>query len=451
MSLQAAPEDRAVPDAPEKKGLLARLLGPLTGRFRRGKGKAAEDADFVDEPPAETGPAEAEALGDDYAGDSDEAAPPRREGAKHKLMRFFRLIGLILWPPFLRGDLSTVSRRLLVTLWTLLLLALTAGGGWVVITGQSLVTLPGSEVVIGVGKLALPPEAKLAPEQKPAEQAPKAEPENGFLPSGLLVAPDPALVDNSPFGPMPKIAADGRQPWRAYARPFTDPPDRPRLALVLSGVGLNEALTAKAGELLPGAVTFAFSPYAPNLIAQVERARTQGHEVLIQMPMEPFDYPVSDPGPHTLLTSLTEQENARRLEWLLTRVTGYVGFTNHMGAKFTSSPDHMRFLSGALKQRGLMFVDARTAPRSVAGRILRESGGVYAISNRQIDQQVTAPVIESRLDELERLARTHGVAVGFAQPYPITLDRLVAWSQTLGSKSFVLAPVSAVVNRQTPE
>jgi len=456
MSLQAAPEDRAVPDTPEKKGLMARLLGLL--KFGRRKKAASETEEMLEEaatamaePPAADGdiPADAAPDGMDAA-----AAEPVvvRQGAKHKLMRVLRFFGLILWPPFLRGDLTTVNRRLLTAAWSLLLIAAGIGGGWLIITGQSLTTLPGSEVVIAVGKLALPPEARLAPDQKPADQAQKAAMDQvGRLPSGLLIAPDPALVEAAPGGQMPKIGADGRQPWRAYARPFEEAADRPRLALVLGNLGLNEALTAKAAEILPPAVTFAFSPYAPNLAVQIENARRIGHEVLLQLPMEPFEYPANDPGPYTLLTTLTDQENARRLDWLLTRATGYIGFTNYLGGKFTSSPEHMKFVGQALKQRGLMFVDARTAPRSVAGRVLREGGGVYAISNRQIDQQVTAPVIESRLDELERLARAQGVAVGYAAPYPVTLDRLVAWSKTLGTKSFVLAPVSAVVNRQTPE
>src|SRR3546814_7206693 len=81
-----------------------------------------------------------------------------------------------------------------------------------------------------------------------------------------------------------------------------------------------------------------------------------------------------------------------------------------------------------------MFVDIRTAPKSVAARVVREAGGVYAYSNRQIDQQPVGDLIEARLEELERTARVGGVAVGSARPYPITLDRLLAWTGTLNAK-----------------
>ena len=57
----------------------------------------------------------------------------------------------------------------------------------------------------------------------------------------------------------------------------------------------------------------------------VARARGEGHEVLLQVPMEPFDYPDNDPGPQTLLTSLDAGQNIDRLHWLMSRFQGYVG------------------------------------------------------------------------------------------------------------------------------
>ena len=67
----------------------------------------------------------------------------------------------------------------------------------------------------------------------------------------------------------------------------------------------------------------------------VERARTEDHEVLLQAPMEPFDYPDNDPGPQTLLTSLTPDQNIDRLHWQMSRFQGYVGILSYMGARFT--------------------------------------------------------------------------------------------------------------------
>ncbi len=440
-----------------KPGLLKRLFG--RGKAKRQAAMAAEAGDDAGDDAGDllqdaSDPTRIDEDADlvrSINGGEDEiaatpAAPPRREGFKHKLTRY---LGYVFWPPFLRGDLRTVNRRLLLAAWTGVLLMLAGAGGWLVTTGQSLTALPGSEVVIGVTRLTLPPEARLAPEQKQSRAAAPAE--VGRLPSGLLIAPDPALAERVPRGLVPKIGADGRQPWSAYARPYDAPADRPRIAIVLHNLGLNPQLSLLAAERLAPEISFAFNPYAQGLDKQIERTRSVGHEVLLNLPMEPFDYPSSDPGPYTLLTSLNEDENVRRLDWALARAPGYIGFTNLMGGKYTSSPEHMKLIAGTLKARGLMFVDARTAPKSVAARIVREAGGVYAFSNRQIDQLPTAELIDARLEELERTARVSGVAVGSAQPYPVTLDRLLAWTGTLPGKGIALVPVSAVANRQNPE
>ncbi len=72
----------------------------------------------------------------------------------------------------------------------------------------------------------------------------------------------------------------------------------------------------------------------------------------MQIPMEPFDYPDNDPGPHTPLTNLDAGGNIDRLHWLLGRFTGYAGVTNFMGAKLTSSPPALRPVLSEIASRG---------------------------------------------------------------------------------------------------
>src|SRR5690606_14076316 len=126
----------------------------------------------------------------------------------------------------------------------------------------------------------------------------------------LAPAPDQALVEETADGPLPKIAADGRKPSEVYARPV--PPDARidrRIALVVSGMGISESATAHAIEVLPPEVTLSFAPYGSGLQDWIAKARAAGHEVLLELPMEPFGYPQNDPGPHTLLTGGDKGEN----------------------------------------------------------------------------------------------------------------------------------------------
>lgn len=258
-------------------------------------------------------------------------------------------------------------------------------------------------------------------------------------------APDPALHRDSAQGPLPVIAPDGRVAWRSYARPFNTSDARPRLGIVVSGLGLSSAATDAAIQGLPGGVTLAFSPYADNLANWIRLARAAGHEVLLTLPMEPTNYPNVDPGPQTLLTTLPPRDNLERLEWTLSRATGYVGVVDFMGSRFTASAKDLRPVLRALRERGLLFLDSRAAVQSAVPEIADEIGLPWAASLRVIDEVLSRALIDARLAELEARARSSGTAIGLGSPYPVTLERIAAWTAELERKGFALAPISAFV------
>ncbi len=264
----------------------------------------------------------------------------------------------------------------------------------------------------------------------------------------LSAVPDPELTKNSDFGLLPIIGPGGRTAWRSYAKPFEDPLDRPRIAIIMSEMGMSTSATQTVIQNLPGAVTLSFNPYARDLQNWVAQSRAAGHEVLLQLPMEPFGYPANDPGPHSLLTSLTDRENLNRLEWILGRFTGYTGVTNQMGSRFTASAEDITPILDIIKKRGLLFMDGRTSAKSVAGKVAANLDIPVAVNNRFLDHKADRDTIDKRLAELERIARLTGTAIGVGYPYPVTLERISKWAKTLNRKGFVLAPVSAVTNRQ---
>ena len=261
----------------------------------------------------------------------------------------------------------------------------------------------------------------------------------------LAEVPDPALIERDT---LPKVGADGRLPWQAYARPFDARDDRPRIAIIITGMGLSRASTDAAIKRLPGPVTLAFDPYAPDLEGWVTRARQAGHEVLVSLPMEPSEFPLRDPGPYALLTSLDPVENIRRLEFVLGRLPGYVGVISAMGSKFRASESHLRPVLEALKGRGLMFVDGGGAKGNLAPRIATEIGLPRAVNDLQLDTLPSRVAIDQRLAELEAVVRKQAAAVAIAAPYPATLERLAAWAATLEAKNLTLAPVSALADKQ---
>lgn len=297
-----------------------------------------------------------------------------------------------------------------------------------------------------------PPEPKVAapavPPPLPTDAAPLPLPGVPAAAVTLVPAPVPGLVEDSRNGPLPRIAQDGRKPWQVYARPFPATDKRPRIAIVMSDLGLSGVTTGNALAKLPPGITLAFLPYAERLDDWVERARTKGHEVMLSVPMEPLNYPRDDPGPNALLTMLGPDRNMERLEWSLGKAVGYVGITSTTGSKFTANPAAMQPVIDALKARGLLLVDARSNPKSVAGPLANLAGVPRALGDRVIDRDLSRGAIDDQLRELEEIAKTNGAAVGFASPYPTTIERLNLWMTALADRGIALAPVSAVVNIQ---
>ena len=297
-------------------------------------------------------------------------------------------------------------------------------------------------------KIASP--APAAPNAAAAAAPPATTPallpaQQATLPPSPRTGPDPALLEASADGALPRIGADGRMPWQVYARPFDRADKRPRIAIVIANLGLGEAQTEAAIQRLPGAITLAFSPYAGNKLAQwAELARVAGHEVLLGVPMEPANYPDSDPGPHTLLTTLPPAQNLERLNWVLARFPGYVGVTNQMGQRFTASAEPLRPMLAELRGRGLLFLDARTAAKTAVALVAGEIDLARATSDRTIDAQPSRDAINARLAELEQLARKRGHAVAIGHPFPVTIELVKAWARTLHDRGIALAPISAV-------
>jgi len=260
---------------------------------------------------------------------------------------------------------------------------------------------------------------------------------------------DPGLIEQTSAGPLPRIGDDGRLPWQVYARPFDNRDTRPRIAIVMSGLGLSGAATQAAIQGLPGPITLAFQPFADNLEQWIRLSRAAGHEVLLNLPMEPIDFPASDPGPRALFVAYAPEENIERLEWALSRVGGYVGLLNHMGSRFTTSREAMLPIMATLEKRGLAFVDARVSARSVATILASELNVPRAINDRFLDaREVSRAAVDARLSELESIAAEVGVSVGIGQAFPVTIERLREWAATLNGKGIVLAPISAVLDRQ---
>jgi uncharacterized protein len=249
----------------------------------------------------------------------------------------------------------------------------------------------------------------------------------------LAPAPDKRLIERGRHGSLPKTSPEGLRPADIYARPVTaQQRSAPvRVAIIVGGLGIGQSTTADAIQKLPGPVSLAFAPYGADLERQVQRAREEGHEVLLQAPMEPFDYPDNDPGPQTLISSLPPEQNTDRLHWVL-------------GGRFTSNETAIAPVMREIGARGLLYVDDGSSGRSLAPQLAASAGVSAARTDIVLDAVQRPRDIDAALERLEKAAREKGSAIGFAAALPITVERIVRWAKAAEARGVTLVPISAL-------
>ena len=327
-----------------------------------------------------------------------------------------------------------------------------SGSGWRTLGIFWAIVIVVSVGIVGALQFLGPPsgpvvaEAVVTPAPAPeTHPTPPLEPVN----PELIVAPQAALLEPSKLFPpamLPRVAADGRMARLVYARIAPAADARPRVAIVITGLGMSAADSRTAIQTLPGPVSLSFSPYAANPDALLDLARQAGHELLISLPMEPQGYPLNDAGSKSLLSGATPQQNAVNLEWILSRIQGYVGAIGALdamrGERFAELSSNLRTVLDELSRRGLLYVDPR--PGKTVDRLADVPGRTV---DTVIDDLSGRAEIDGKLASLERMARDKGSALGFAGPLrPLTVERIATWAKGLGDRGIVLVPVSALVS-----
>ncbi|MBZ9717032.1 divergent polysaccharide deacetylase family protein [Mesorhizobium sp. AD1-1] len=255
--------------------------------------------------------------------------------------------------------------------------------------------------------------------------------------------PDKALIETSETGPLPVRAADGRRPFDVYARPWSGGRGA-RVAIVIGGLSVSQTGTQAAIAKLPAEVTLAFAPQGNSIGRWMQAARQSGHEIVMQVPLEPFDYPKVNPGRNTLTVAASADENLKSLHWALSRTTNYTGVMNYMGARFSADAAAMEPFIAELGKRGLAYIDDGSSSRSLAPDLALKDGVPFVAGDMAIDAVQDRGEILKKLDSLEATARAKGTAVGIGSAFDLTVDTVSSWVVEAKKRGIEIVPISAV-------
>lgn len=256
---------------------------------------------------------------------------------------------------------------------------------------------------------------------------------------------NPDLIEDTPEGRLPKIGPDGLRPFDYYARPWSGARGT-RIAIVVSGLGISQTGTMHAVRDLPEEVTLAFAANGNSLSRWVQEARRNGHEVLLQVPMEPFDYPDNNPGAGTLVTSKGTTTNLANLHQDMARMDSYTGIMNYLGGKFLSDPDALEPVMRDIAGRGLMFLDDGSTAQSLSGRLAGALAMPHAFADLTLDTDVNQTAILKKLDDLERIAQRNGSAIGVAAGFDESIAAIKKWVDEAQGRGIEIVGVSALAD-----
>jgi len=267
------------------------------------------------------------------------------------------------------------------------------------------------------------------------------------LPGGLLNAsPIEELSVTTSEGRFPVTRDDGLTAFKAYRAPFDlhDVVDKSVISIAIMNLGLSDAATEKAIKTMPSHISLILSPYTPLPDFWIKEARAHNHEVWLSLPTETENYPLYDPGPHTLLISAAEKENRQKLRWVLSRAEGYVGFVTERAPTFVKSTEDIRPIINEIYTRGLAFVDGSTDSYSILPQSMAHNmKSPYAAVDVWLDTIPNEIYIRDALKKLETIAKERGMAAGVINAYPLSYKMIQQWMKTLPEKGIVMAPLSA--------
>lgn len=262
----------------------------------------------------------------------------------------------------------------------------------------------------------------------------------------LTAAPQMKVTEIGSHGQLPRISKSGEKPSRVYERSTSlnvIHSDAPKIAILLGGMGLNEKLTAQAVKDLPADITFAFAPYGNNLQEQVNRARNEGHEVFLQVPLEPIGFPANNPGPRTLTGDAAEAENLDALRWHMSRFTGYAGVVNYMGSRYLSMPKAIRPMLSELNKRGVLFLEDGSMALSATETTAKALQMPVKRAQVVIDADLNPQAIIAQLTLLEEQATGTGFAIGTGTGLEVTITTVKEWARAAAERGIILVPITA--------
>lgn len=268
-----------------------------------------------------------------------------------------------------------------------------------------------------------------------------------FTGNGKVERPDmtkPPVATMPPVETGPVTDGNGATDGRTDTHPVITPP---RVSIVIDDMGAD---IEKLRELMKmdSPITVAVMPHLKYSAKVATEAHARGWDVIMHLPMEPQDMGENDPGVGALLVVMTPEEVRTQMANGFKTVPYALGVNNHMGSKFTEDAELMTVVMQEVKRKNMFFLDSRTSPDSVVGKLARSLKVDSADRNVFLDNTRDKAYIKGQIRELVAIAKKKGKAIGIGHPHPETIEALRETVDELAKEGVTVVRLSELIDNR---
>ncbi len=217
------------------------------------------------------------------------------------------------------------------------------------------------------------------------------------------------------------------------------------IVLVIDDFGYRNDAISDGFLNLPIPITCAVLPGQKQSSPVAKKAVSAGKEVIIHMPMQSSVTSLGE-DEFKLKVGMTSQEIEWRLNEALKEIPEALGINNHQGSKATADGKVMAVVASVLKNKDKFFLDSRTSSKTVGESTMRSVGVLTARRHVFLDNDLSVEKISNQFDELVRISKKKGVAIGIGHVKGNTLKVLQKKIPLLVEQGFDFKFLSQVVD-----
>lgn len=201
-----------------------------------------------------------------------------------------------------------------------------------------------------------------------------------------------------------------------------------RMAILIEDFGAAPPDVAQRFLAVNRKLTFGFVPWKNRLEGLLTQITERKQEVIVQVPMEPYEYPEVSPGKRAVYVNQSEMENSKVIRDALTAIPQATGIMSYLGSRALNDGSVMRSLLGEIGRQKQYFIDTQAGNTSLATSLATKAGLPNKRSWGQIDRVDNQERIAMMLDmaSFEALEKGQVIVTGHARLNTLTalLQRL---------------------------